>query len=96
MPHQNILISLGRYLPLLASMQDLIIAYIDALELSMAPLETGALLSYQERNQLEVVSMYRKYFHNIRQAYLKCPDSKIHQKLLEEYTLLGNSLWSAS
>jgi hypothetical protein len=32
----------------------------------MTPLESGALVSYQEQNQMEIIGIYRKYFHNVK------------------------------
>lgn len=42
------------------------------------------------------MATFAKYFHNIKEAYLKNSHSKIYEKLLAEYTLLGNSVWSYS
>lgn len=42
------------------------------------------------------MATFANYFHNIQDAFLKNPSSKIYNKLLNEYTLIGNSLWSQS
>jgi hypothetical protein len=62
----------------------------------MTPLGEESKLSFQEENQFRIMATFASYFHNIKEAFAKNPSSKIFNKLLSEYSLLGNSLWSQS
>lgn len=59
-------------------MQDFLLSQIETLEYSASHQEPNLTLSYQEQKQVEIISVFGKYFHNLKQAYLKCPTSKIY------------------